>query len=295
MKIAIDSYCFHRYFGEIYPDLEQSPSQKMNLLECIQLCTTFGIEGISIESFMLDCPSQQDIQQLKQILIQHQLELVWAWGHPSGLYSGQKPELLQDLYRHIQIAKALGAKVMRICAGGRKTRPQTDWQSHKEALVPLLQQAALYAEQFDLVLALENHVDFYTDEIVDLIQSIGSPYLGICLDTANNLRMLEDPLQAIEKMLPYAKATHIKDVTAYQGDPKTFGFWPSVPAGQGIIPLEKTLKWLAEHNYQGLLALEIDYLHPDYMQNGTEHQAIQDSIDYLKQLRASLQPQQGAA
>ncbi|MCU4414111.1 sugar phosphate isomerase/epimerase [Acinetobacter sp. WU_MDCI_Axc73] len=295
MKIAIDSYCFHRYFGEVYPDLEQSPSYKMNLLECVQLCSTFGIEGISIESFMFDEPSPLDIQQLTQMLDQHRLELVWAWGHPSGLYSGQQPDMLQDLYRHIEIAKALGAKVMRICAGGRKTRPQTNWQSHKEALFPLLQQAAIYAEQFNLVLALENHVDFYADEIVDLIQSIDSPYLGICLDTANNLRMLEDPWQSIEKMLPYAKATHIKDVTAYQGDPRTFSFWPSVPTGQGIIPLEKTLKWLIEHNYQGLLALEIDYLHPDYMQNGTEHQAIQDSIDYLKQLRTSLQSQQGVA
>ncbi len=50
MKIAIDSYCFHRYFGEIYPDLEQSPSAKMNLLECVQLCTTFGIEGGRIQT-----------------------------------------------------------------------------------------------------------------------------------------------------------------------------------------------------------------------------------------------------
>ncbi|MBK0063083.1 MULTISPECIES: sugar phosphate isomerase/epimerase family protein [unclassified Acinetobacter] len=295
MKIAIDSYCFHRYFGEVYPNLEQSPSQNINLLDCVQTCIDFGIEGISIESFMFDQPSPQDIQQLKQLLDQYQLELVWAWGHPSGLYSGQKPEMLQDMYKHIEIAHLLDAKVMRICAGGRTTRPKTDWQNHKNALVPLLKEAVAYAEQYHLVLALENHVDFYADEIVDLIQTIDSPYLGICLDTANNLRMLEDPWQAIEKMLPFARATHIKDITAYEGDPKTFAFWPSVPAGKGLIPLEKTLKWLAEHHYQGLLALEIDYLHPDYMQKGAEHQAIQDSIHYLKQLRTSLQQQQGAA
>ncbi|MPW44932.1 sugar phosphate isomerase/epimerase family protein [Acinetobacter guerrae] len=294
MKIAIDSYCFHRYFGEIYPDLEHSPLHTMSLFDCIQQCIAFGIEGISIESFMFAESSTQEIQQLKQVLDQHQLELVWAWGHPSGLYSGQKPEMMQDMYKHIKIAQQLGAKVMRICAGGRKTRPKTDWQSHKNALIPLLRQAVIYAEQFNLVLALENHVDFYADEIIDLIQTIDSPYLGICLDTANNLRMLEDPWQAIEKMLPFAKATHIKDVIAYKGDPKTFAFWPSVPAGQGLIPLKKTLQWLAEHDYQGLLALEIDYLHPDYMQNGAEQQAIQDSIYYLKQLRTSLQQQQGA-
>lgn len=295
MKIAIDSYCFHRYFGEIYPDLELPPPYAMTLLECIEHSITLGIEGISIESFMLPNPSPQDIQQLKHLLTQHQLELVWAWGHPSGLYSGQRPDILNELKQHIDIAQQLGAKVMRICAGGRKTRPVTDWQLHKAALLPLLQDAVVHAKQHNMILALENHMDFYADEIVDLIQSINSPYLGICLDTANNLRMLEDPWQAIEKILPYAKATHIKDVKAFKGDPKTFSFWPSVPSGQGIIPLEKTLKWLAEHDYQGLLALEIDYLHPDYLQQGNEFQAIKTSIDYLKQIRASLHQQQGVA
>jgi len=28
MKIGIDSYCFHRYFGEIYPGLQADPGTR---------------------------------------------------------------------------------------------------------------------------------------------------------------------------------------------------------------------------------------------------------------------------
>ena len=132
------------------------------------------------------------------------------------------------------------------------------------SLLPLLQQATDFAVRHNIILALENHVDLYADEIVDLVQCIDSDHFSICLDTANNLPMLEDPWQAIDKIAPYAKATPIKDVQAFHSDPKTFAFWPSVVSGQGNIPLEKTFQLLQQLNYQGQLALEIDYLHPHY-------------------------------
>ena len=282
MKIALDSYVYHRHFGEVYANLETEPQVKLSFWQMVQQAIDFGLEGISIESFMFPRPSPDDISKLKHILDTHHLELVWAWGHPSGFENGSNSKVMADFEKHALIAKKLGAKVMRICAGGRKTRPDGSWQEHKNALLPLLQQATDFAVQHDLILALENHVDLYADEMVDLVQSIDSDHFGICLDTANNLRMLEDPWQAIVKMAPYAKATHIKDIQAFQGDPKTFAFWPSVVSGQGNIPLEKTFQLLQQLNYQGLLALEIDYLHPRYP---SEHDAILQSLDYLKQLK----------
>lgn len=295
MKIALDSYVYHRHFGEIYPNLEKELEVKLSFWQMLQQAIDFGLEGISIESFMFPNPSPEDISKLKHILDNHHLELVWAWGHPSGFENGSNSKVMADFEKHALIAKKLGAKVMRICAGGRKTRPNVTWQEHKNALLPLLQQATDFAVQHDLILAVENHVDFYADELVDLVQSIDSDHFGICLDTANNLRMLEDPWEAIVKMAPYAKATHIKDIQAFQGDPKTFAFWPSVVSGQGNIPLEKTFQLLQQLNYQGLLALEIDYLHPRYP---SEKDAISQSLDYLKQLKQTtigLSHKQGVA
>jgi len=63
--------------------------------------------------------------------------------------------------------------------------------------------------------------------------------LGACLDTANNLRMFEDPMDVVEKLAPYTRAVHLKDITAFRGNPRDFGFWPSVPLGRGLIDIAR--------------------------------------------------------
>lgn len=224
MKIALDSYVYHRHFGEIYPNLEIEPQVKLNFWQMLQQAIDFGLEGISIESFMFPNPSSDDIYKLKHILDQHHLELVWAWGHPSGFENGANSKAMIDFEKHVLIARKLGAKVMRICAGGRKTRPNATWQEHKNALLPLLQQATDFAVQHNLILAVENHVDFYADELVDLVQSIGSDYFGICLDTANNLRMLEDPWKLLSKWRPMPKRHILKIFKPFKVIPKPSHF-----------------------------------------------------------------------
>ncbi|RKP49652.1 sugar phosphate isomerase/epimerase family protein [Pararobbsia silviterrae] len=278
MKLAIDSYSYHRYFGEIYPGLEADPGTRLTLREFIDRAHALGVAGVSIESCFLPDPSPSELADLRDQLDALALDRVWAWGHPSGLRSGDAPEALVDLKRHVEIARAVGANVMRICCGGRRTRPD-NWNDHKAKLIPLLVEATRHAERYDVVLAIENHIDLLADELVELIETIDSPRLGVCLDTANNLRMLEDPAIAIEKLAPYARATHVKDIRAHRGSPREFAFWPSVPVGRGLIDIPRTFRELRKHGYDGLLALEIDYLHPDY--DSDEH-AIAESIDYMR-------------
>jgi sugar phosphate isomerase/epimerase len=230
MIIAIDSYCYHRYFGASYPDLEQDPGRRMSLDEFIACAHAHGARGVSMESFMLDDTGPERITRLRRLLDESGLARVWAWGHPGGLGSGTDPEKLLDLKRHVDIARSLGASVMRICAGSRRTRTRP-WSEHRALLLPLLEAAADYAASRQITLAIENHVDLLADELVELLTSLAHPALGVCFDTANNLRMFEDPTVVAEKLAPYAKAVHLKDITAYRGSPRDFGFWPSVPLG----------------------------------------------------------------
>lgn len=280
MKLAIDSYCYHRYFGEVYPGLETDPGGSMTLESFIERASSHGVEGVSLESFMLKDSSANYLEGLRRGLEKAALGCVWAWGHPRGLGSGLEPAALKDLMRHVEIAHAVDARVMRICAGGRKTRTLT-WQEHKSLLLPLLLKAADHAAKHDMVLAIENHIDFFADELVDLLETAAHPALGVCLDTANNLRMLEDPSRAITKLAPYARTVHLKDVTAFRGSPLDFGFWPSVPVGQGLIDVPLALHELQRAGFDGLLAIEIDFLHPRFV---SEDSAISQSVDYVRGL-----------
>jgi sugar phosphate isomerase/epimerase len=283
MKIAIDSYCYHRFFGEIYPGLETDPGRRMSLFDFIDRAKAHGVAGVSIESFMLASDAPADLDALRRKLDEAGLDRIWAWGHPRGLASGTAPTELEDLKRHVDVAHALEASVMRICAGGRRTRTLS-WAEHLALLAPLLTRAADYAASRNVVLAVENHIDLLADEMLELLADVGHPALGICLDTANNLRMLEDPMIAIEKMAPYARAVHLKDVKAFRGSPQDFSFWPSVPIGEGLIDMPRALQALSKASYQGLLALEVDYIHPGY---GDEEEVITRSVARMRELVAS--------
>ncbi|MFD0666907.1 sugar phosphate isomerase/epimerase family protein [Ramlibacter sp. MAHUQ-53] len=281
---AIDMYCYHRYFGEVYPGLEEDPGRRFTVDDVLARVQALGLGGVSLESCFFADTGAPAVAALRRKLDDAGLQRVWAWGHPGGLQSGADPQALADLVRHIGVARDLGARVMRICCGGRRTRPD-DWDTHRRQLLPMLREAAQEGERHGVVLAIENHIDLLADELVELLETVASPALGVCLDTANNLRMLEDPVEVARKLAPWARATHVKDVAAYRGNPRTFAFWPSVPLGQGLVDLPTVLGLLHEAGYDGLLALEIDYLHPHHHRApGDDERAIAASIGYLRGL-----------
>jgi 3-oxoisoapionate decarboxylase len=287
VKIAIDSYCYHRYFGEVYPGLQQPPDRTMTVWDFLKRAKQLGVDGVSLESCYFPSFENDFLHKLRDTLDQYGFERVWAWGHPEGLCSGTNREAARDLVRHLGYARQIGAGVMRIVGGSRRTRPAS-FALHRRRLGGMLKKLLPAAQDHGMVLALENHIDLMADEIVELATTLDSPWLGICLDTGNNLRLHEDPLVVAEKLAPFARATHIKDLWVRPGDPKDFAFWPSVPLGKGLVDIAQVLGFLRKARYKGLLAIEIDYLHPDF---GEEDRAVAASVKYLRGLLASGQSQ----
>ena len=94
----------------------------MSLSDFIKRAVAHGVEGVSIESFMLPDATPDGREDLRQLLDENGLERVWAWGHPRGLHSGTVPEELQNLCHHVDVAHTIGARTMRICAGAGAPR-----------------------------------------------------------------------------------------------------------------------------------------------------------------------------
>ncbi|HEX5272123.1 MAG TPA: sugar phosphate isomerase/epimerase family protein [Gemmataceae bacterium] len=281
MKIAIDSYCYHRYFGEIYAGLQTPADRTMTVWDFLRRARRLGVDGVSLESCFLPTDTNF-LRRLRDTLDGHGFERVWAWGHPDGLRSGTDRQAARDLVAHLGHARAIGACVMRIAGGSRRTRPAS-FARHKRQLGAMLRKLLPAAEDHGVVLALENHLDLTADEMVDLVRGLDSPWLGVCLDTGNNLRLHEDPLAVAEKLAPLARATHVKDIGVRRGNPKEFAFWPSVPLGAGLVDIPRVVTLLREAGYAGLLAIEVDYLHPDH---GDEDRAVRASVNYLKRVLA---------
>ena len=111
MKVGIDNYCYHRFFGEVYP--EQTPPQKgMTLEGFLKRAKELKVDGVSLESIFIPRFDREYLSELKGMLDEYKLDRVFAWGHPDGLEGGKNKKMLDDIIKSIEYADAIGAKVL---------------------------------------------------------------------------------------------------------------------------------------------------------------------------------------
>lgn len=57
MKIGIDSYCYHRLFGEVY-DMQEKPEKLKTVDDFLDMAKRLDVDGVSLETCFL--PSLDD-------------------------------------------------------------------------------------------------------------------------------------------------------------------------------------------------------------------------------------------
>jgi sugar phosphate isomerase/epimerase len=149
----------------------------------------------------------------------------------------------------------------------------------------MLRESVKIAEDNGVVLAIENHIDYTSEEIEQILERVGSEALKVNFDTGNTLRMMEDPVAAARRLGTYTVATHTKDVDACRHvRPEEWYFFSSVPVGTGLIDMPGVVRALKDSGYEGVLAVESDH-HKD---NQDEDKLVEQSIAYLKKLLAEM-------
>lgn len=150
----------------------------------------------------------------------------------------------------------------------------------------MFKEAVKVAESYGVKLAVENHIDFTADEILQLLEGVGSEYLGLNFDTGNFLRLLDDPVKGMEKLAPYVLATHVKDLLPDKNAlPTDWFFFAGVPVGKGLINNQKLAEYLHKADFKGFLAVEIDHPHTEW--TDYEDEAVAISVKELKKIAAA--------
>src|SRR5450759_1914827 len=286
MKVGIDSYCYHRFFGEVYPD-QKPPEKKMTMHDFLKRAKELKVDGVSLEScFFPRKVDQAWYRDLKAQLDDYKFDRVYAWGHPDGLERGQNWTAYEEMVAGIPNAKAIGADVMRVVGSSLMFRNEPHGPQVK-ALVKMFKKAVKVAKDNGVKLAVENHIDFTSDEILQMLELVDSEYFGLNFDTGNFLRLLDDPIKGMEKLAPYVLATHVKDLMPDKSArPTDWYFFAGVPVGKGLINNQVLAQLLHEAHFKGFLAVEIDHPHSDW--TGREEEAVALSIKELKRISKAL-------
>jgi sugar phosphate isomerase/epimerase len=201
------------------------------------------------------------LRDLSQQAKENGLYLEWGGGQhvPFDLGTGRPVDIFKINRRAAEQAQALGLSAVRSCSGGlmRWTDDSPPTGILLRAMAQSLRAQKEMLGDLGITLAIETHFEFTTFELVRLFAACGvrpGEYLGICLDTMNLLTMLEDPVPATKRVLPWVVMTHIKDGGILLTENGLVSF--PVEAGKGIVDLEGIIRLLTTLD-QGLsLSLE---------------------------------------
>ena len=140
-------------------------------------------------------------------------------------------------------AREAGASVLRaVCLSGRRyeTFDSLDaWRAFREQSWTSLTLAEPVVRKLGLVLAVENHKDWRIEEMISLMERLDSEAVGVCLDTGNNIALLEDPIEVTSALAPWTRTVHFKDMSVERAED---GFLlAEVPLGEGYLDLKRII------------------------------------------------------
>lgn len=140
------------------------------------------------------------------------------------------------LRRYIDLCRQLGSRLLRfvIDEPGYEPSPTT--------VVTLLRDTLPVLEEADITLGIENHDRLLAAEFADIVERVGSPNVGICLDTVNSMGAGEGLAEVVQTLAPYTVNLHLKDF-GIRRLPHQMGFQiDGRPAGRGRL----NIPWLVE-------------------------------------------------
>lgn len=155
------------------------------------------------------------------------------------------------LRRFLELADVFDAALVRSMLYGSDSRPTLpEAEAHVRAALPAYEAAGV-------TLALETYEQVATADLTTLVDRVGSPHLGICLDPANVLARLELPRDCVAQTAAHVKNVHVKDFAFARQDGWVGFTYSGAPMGAGlhdyphlletVRPRERGISEIVEH------------------------------------------------
>jgi 3-oxoisoapionate decarboxylase len=181
-----------------------------------------------------------------------------------GYYEGDlrlpnRESELESFESDVKISLQAGASVGRACLMGSRRyetwKKLEDFEEFRRHARKRLGWIEPILRRHRYKIAIENHKDLTSDELVEILGEISSEWIGVNVDTGNNIALLEDPYETMETLAPFAMSVHLKDM-AVQPDSRGFKL-SEVPCGTGCLDLQRIARTLIVANPSLCFSLEM--------------------------------------
>ncbi len=242
LRLALAAYSFR---DQLQPPKNGTPT--MDLFQFIDFCADQGCEGAELTSYYF--PPDVTDEFLVKVRRHAHLRGVSVSGTAVGndfcLPPGPKRDAdMASVREWIRRAAVLGAPHIRVFAGTAHGQPEAE---AKKLCITALEEAAAEAGKHGIFLGIENHGGIVAEagQLLDIVRSVNSPWIGINLDTGNF--HTDDPYADLARCAPYAVNVQFKGkVRAREQKEAVTADFP------------RTFQILRDANYQGWVALEYE-------------------------------------
>ncbi|MEO2210996.1 sugar phosphate isomerase/epimerase [Paenibacillus amylolyticus] len=178
---------------------------------------------------------------------------------------------IQNVMRHVDVAAALGVKLMRHDVAFRPAPEGTvaQFEIDLPILVKACQRIADYAADFGITTSVENHGYYVqsSERIQRLVHETARNNFKTTLDVGNFLCVDEDPVSAVKNNIPYASIVHAKDFywrPSYRNPGEGWfqtshgNYLRGAIVGHGDIDMPEVSRVLKQSGYDGYISVEFE-------------------------------------
>jgi sugar phosphate isomerase/epimerase len=252
--------------------MEHRPVAAMDEQALLQECIRHGLMCVQIgDNLPLHTFSGERLRQLQEI----------ASGHKIRLEVGARMLTERHLETYIKICELLKSRLLRfvIDADGYEPSVQT--------ITSIIAAAEPELKKGNILLGIENHDRHGAKALAMMMEHIGSPHVGICLDTANSIGAGEGIEYVAGLLAPYTVNLHIKDFKVTRLSYKMGFTIAGTRLGEGLLNVPALMDVILQHKRCETAIFE-QWVPPESQHEDSlkkEKEWADAGITYLKQLK----------
>jgi sugar phosphate isomerase/epimerase len=289
LKLGLHTYSLNLHgIGQAWAGFTCPWPRQLSSFQLFDLLVDLDLEGVHLDDGVLERLDAGFLEEVGAAAREAELYLEYNFSMDRG---GFGIGIQHDLKAAIETAGHLGADIVKVGMELRRPRPVAASRFHPEVIeqmetvADLLRAAAPLASDRGIRLAVENHCDSFSEEILWLLDRVDSPVVGACIDTVNGLHVTEDPMTAIERLAPRAFTNHFRD------DRIEFQRWGfklvGAAVGEGDIDMRRAYELFRDCSSMDRINIETELETPlDDMQTALEMEvdAIRRSVRYCREV-----------
>jgi 3-oxoisoapionate decarboxylase len=289
MRLGMHTYSlYHHGIAEDWAGFRLPWPRQMDIWQLMDYMVELGLEGIHLDDKAFDAMDEAYFSRVRDYSRMRNLYLEYNFALPSKKYDSS---VQHEIEQGIGVARAIGADVAKIGMNLSRPQPVAASKFHSQVMAQLedvvkkLKKAAALAEQSGVKLAVENHTDAFSEEVIWVLDRVNHPFVGACIDTVNGLHVTENPMSAVENLAPRAFTNHFRDNKIII---KPYGFeMTGAAVGEGDLDMQGAYELINQNPDVNRINIELDLQCPlDNMQEALriEREALQRSIRYCREI-----------